>query len=248
MKLMKVINENKTVIIITFIILCIALTGTYIYYIAKASNEISADFVAIGDLNDEVVEATKQKRNLSEEASNLNSQYKDVKAWLRIPGTVIDTPVFQSSDNERYYRNNRDNEETKWGEIYLDYRCDLNNMDKQHYIIYGHNTEANNNLSPILNYKSKNFLKKHNIIEISTLEGNYRFEVFSTYTTDTSFFYLDIDFKDSNEYKSFLKNISSKSTYYTGNVVNENDTILTLSTCDYTIKDGRYVVHAKLIK
>ena len=36
--------------------------------------------------------------------------------------------------------------------------------------------------------------------------------------------------------------------YNTDIDVNSNDTILTLSTCDYSVDDGRFVVQAKLVK
>ena len=247
-KIKEIWDEKKVIIVFIIIIVCIALLGTYIYYNTKSDYGTTSDFRAIGDVKAEVKEATKLGRNLLEEAKTNSVKYPDVKGWVRIPGTVIDTPVFQGTDNERYYRNNRDNEVTKWGEVYLDYRCDLENMDKKNIIIYGHNTESNNNFSPLLNYKSKDFYKNHKIVEFSTLTGNYRFEIFSVYTTDTNFFYIDTNFKDAAEYKAFLKSVNSKSLYSTGVTVKDDDTILTLSTCDYTIKDGRYVVQARLIK
>ncbi len=247
MKLENIWREKKTIIVLVIILLLLAGIGTYIYYVAK-SNYSSSDFKAVGNVNMKVEEATKLGRNLTDEAKSLNAKYGDVKAWLRIPGTSIDTAVFQSTDNDRYYRNNRDNESTKWGEVYLDYRCNVANLEKQNIIIYGHNTEADNNFSPLLNYKSKDFYKNHKIIELSNLNGNYRFEIFSVYTTDTSFFYIDTNFKDATEFKSFIKSINAKSSYSTGVAVKEDDTILTLSTCDYTIDNGRYVVQARLIK
>ena len=36
--------------------------------------------------------------------------------------------------------------------------------------------------------------------------------------------------------------------YNTGVAVDSSDTILTLSTCDYSVDDGRFVIQAKLIK
>ena len=47
--------------------------------------------------------------------------------------------------------------------------------------------------------------------------------------------------------KEFLITVKSKSMYDTNQDITENDTILTLSTCDYTRKNGRFVVQCKLI-
>ena len=46
----------------------------------------------------------------------------------------------------------------------------------------------------------------------------------------------------------FLDDIKSKSRYDTGVEVSTADSILTLSTCDYSRRDGRFVVQAKLVE
>ena len=169
--------------------------------------------------------------------------------WLKVPGTTIDTPIFQSTDNTRYYRNDRDNNKTKWGEAYLDYRCDIEeDIGKpSNLVIYGHNTETDTHFTPLLNYKKQEFYDKHKYIELATVNKTYRFEIFSVYVTDTSFYYIDTNFNNTSEYANFLKSIKNKSRYDTTVQVNESDTILTLSTCDYSVKDGRFVVQAKLV-
>ena len=43
-----------------------------------------------------------EDRNLIEEITNLSENYNNAVLWLKIPGTSIDTPVFQSSDNDFY--------------------------------------------------------------------------------------------------------------------------------------------------
>ena len=82
---------------------------------------------------------------------------------------------------------------------------------------------------------------------MSTIKGNYRWQIFTVYVTDTDFFYIDTVFNDLDEYKTFLNDVKSKSIYNTNQDISEKDTILTLSTCDYTRANGRFVVQAKLI-
>ena len=48
--------------------------------------------------------------------------------------------------------------------------------------------------------------------------------------------------------EEILDSLKEKSMYNTDIDVNSNDTILTLSTCDYSVDDGRFVVQAKLVK
>ena len=118
----------------------------------------------------------------------------------------------------------------------------------QHYIIYGHNTEVDTRFTPLLNYKNKDFYKEHQLIELATEDGIYKFQIFSTYKTTTDFYYIETEFENKDGYGEFVKSIKEKSEFDTGIEVSKNDTILTLSTCDYSIKNGRYVVHAKLIE
>ena len=56
------------------------------------------------------------------------------------------------------------------------------------------------------------------------------------------------DYKPRNyEYKEFLERIKNKSIYKSDISVNENDKIITLSTCSYEFDDARLVVTGKLI-
>lgn len=248
----KKINIKKIVKIIAIIVV-IALIVYGAYYLKqKISKPVEGSITEeqlVGDTNKEVIGSEAQGINLQEEIIALNLQYPDAVAWLMIPGTSIDMPIFQSKDNDRYLRHDRDNVKTQWGETFMDYRSDIKNMDKMsHFIIYGHNTEVDSHFTPLMNYKNEKFLKEHKTIEMSTIKGNYKWEIFSTYVTDTNFFYIDTVFADTLDYGNFLSTIKSKSMYDTKVEVSSSDTILTLSTCDYGRSNGRFVVQAKLIK
>jgi sortase, srtB family len=238
-------RRNTRILIILISIFAMALIGFLItfYFTINSGNETQKQ-------NNENEQTQGVIRNLQEETIALNKQYNDVVGWLRISGTSIDTAIYQADNNDRYLRNDKDNKETRWGENFLDYRCDINKINEpmQHYIIYGHNTEVDTRFTPLFNYKDEEFFKNHQNIEFSTLNGNYKFQIFATYSTNTDFFYIDTNFKDINEYESFLNSLKAKSEYNTNVEVTKDDVILTLSTCDYSIENGRYVVQAKLIK
>lgn len=245
-------EKNKKIIKIVVILILIALIGYGAYYLKERISNKNAGVTQeqlIGDTNKEVISSEGQGVNLQEEILALNLKYPDAIAWLMIPGTSIDMPIFQSKDNERYLRNDRDNVKTKWGETFLDYRSDINNMDNMsHFIIYGHNTEVDSHFTPLINYKNEKFLNDHNTIEMSTIKGNYKWQIFSVYTTDTNDFYIDTSFTDLNDYGNFLNTLKSKSLFDTKVSISSSDTVLTLSTCDYVKTNGRFVVQAKLIK
>ena len=249
-------NKSKKIIIIVLVLLAILLlVGGAVYLRSKLQNPDNVEGSIgteelIGDPEKEVIDSQGQGINLQEEALSLNLQYKDCIGWLMVPGTSIDIPIFQSQDNNRYLRNNRDNVYTGWGETFLDYRCNINNIAEKyaHYIIYGHNTEEDTCFTPLMNYKNEEFLKNHKYIEFSTLNGNYKWEIFTVFITDANDFYIDVVFENDNEYSDFLKNRKNMSMFNTGVSIDKEDTILTLSTCDYTRTEGRFVVMAKLVK
>jgi sortase B len=248
--------SKRTIIILSIIISIVLISiGTVLlirYFKDRVNNDGNNNIgveVLIGDTEAKVTDSVDENRNLQNEIKALNATYNDAIGWLKVPGTSIDTPIFKSTDNDRYLRHDRDNKSTKWGEKFLDYRCDINNMDNMsHFIIYGHNTKSDDNFTPLLNYKNEQFLKDHGIIEFSTINGNYRWQIFSVYVTTTDFFYIDTSFADANEYTQFLYTLEQKSMYDTGVELLGNETILTLSTCDYSQKNGRFVVEAKLLK
>ena len=246
----KVKNGNNMVWVIIGIITVISIfIYLYWYFNIRNIDIYTENFTPIGDINKEVKFSEDIGINLKEEALGLSLKYKAIVGWLRVPGTSIDFPIFQSKDNIRYSRNNRDNFNDGWGESYLDYRNNINNIyDMKNFIIYGHNTEEDSGFTPLLNYRSKKYLDNHKYIEFSTINQNYKWEIFSVYITTTEFFYIDTVFNDKEEYFNFISLCKSKSLYNIDVNVTKNDTILTLSTCEYSLENGRFVVQAKLVK
>lgn len=251
-------KKNIGFIILIVVIVIIAVVGIVALILnnifsnkslEKPGEELGYD-IFIGDENMAVTTSTEEGKNLTEELTAVNVTYKDAKAWLKVPGTTIDYPIFQSTDNTRYYRDDRDGVTQNWGETFIDYRCDMDKLSElmTNIIIYGHNTETDNRFTPLLNYKREEFYKNHKYIELATLNGVYKYEIFAVYSTDTKFYYIDTEFDSLTDYDNFLTSLVKKSRYDTGVGVTSADSILTLSTCDYSIKNGRFVVQAKLVK
>lgn len=238
-------KRNVLLIVIGFLIVVLIFVYCFWYFNIRGNSEFSF----IGDINQEVVFAEDIGLNLKEEALALSLKYDDVIGWLRVPGTSIDEAVFQSSDNDTYLRNDRDGTYTLWGETFLDYRNDIDDMyDMKNFVIYGHNTEEDSGFTPLLNYQDEDYFETHKYIEFSTTNENYVWEIFTVYKTDTSFFYIDTVFADDYEYLDFLNQCKDKSIYNTGVSISKDDTILTLSTCEYSASEGRFVIQAKLVE
>ena len=98
-------------------------------------------------------------------------------------------------------------------------------------------------------YKEKEFFQNDNDIKIEVENDKVlTYKVFSVYVTDANDNYIKTNFDNKSEYKEFLDKIKNKSIYKSDINVDENDKIITLSTCSYEFNDARMVVHGKLLK
>ena len=66
-------------------------------------------------------------------------------------------------------------------------------------------------------------------------------------TNRDTFRYNEYTNMDEAEFAEFLENVRARALYDTDMEVEYGDTLLTLSTCEYTYKNGRFVVVAKKV-
>ena len=101
----------------------------------------------------------------------------------------------------------------------------------------------------LINILDKNWQENKDNSEITliTERGQYKYQVFSTYSIKPEDYYINTIFNNDDEYSRFINEIKSRSNYDYNVEVNSSDKVLTLSSC---IGDGkkRVVLHAKLIE
>ena len=99
-------------------------------------------------------------------------------------------------------------------------------------------------------YKKKDFFKAHPYISFDTIYEHYDYQILSVFitTADAEGFayhlYVDGDMDAFTEYVAKCKELSL---YDTGVNASYGDKLITLSTCEHNIDDGRLVVVAKRI-
>lgn len=177
----------------------------------------------------------------------------NTKAWIKVNNSNIDYPVVQYKNNNYYLNHSFENKESSSGWIFFDYRNNLDNSDDldnldSNTIIYGHARKNNSMFGSLKNILNEEWYlnKTNHLIYLTTSNYNTIWEVFSTYTVNVEDYYLTVKFEDNLAFISFIDTIISRSIYNYGKSVNENDKVLTLSTC-YN-KHKRIVLHAKLVK
>ena len=103
-------------------------------------------------------------------------------------------------------------------------------------------------------YSQKSYFEKHRYIDFDTIYKKGKYEVMYVFRSkvyseeDVNFkYYQFIDAGSSKEFDSYMNEMAEASLYDTGVTASYGDELLTLSTCDYQQKKGRFVVVAKRI-
>jgi len=171
----------------------------------------------------------------------------DVKGWIQLKGTNINYPFVQGGDNKYYLTHSFDKSYNQAGWVFMDYRNNINNLNKN-TILYAHGRIDTTMFGTLRSIFSSNWYKNkdNHIIRLSTEQENSIWQVFSVYRIKTTSDYLKVDFANDSDYLDFLNMLKNRSKYKFETSINENDKIITLSTC-YN-KSDKMVMHAKLIK
>ena len=238
---------KKKLNITTIILMIIFLTGLIFscYKIIEWKQSLDINDKIKTKLNKKIKkEKDKVKYNIDFKA--LKKENSDTVGYIKVNNTNIDYIVVQGKDNSFYLTHNFNKNYNVAGWIFLDYRNNVYNDDKN-MIIYGHNSKNGSmfgTLKNVLNRSWQENKNNHKIVFV-TEKQEYEYEVFSTYNVEPEEYYITTNFKNDNEFSEFIKTIKSRSNYnYNTNVTN-NDKILTLSSC---YGKQRVVLHAKLIK
>lgn len=185
---------------------------------------------------------------MSVDFNELKKKNDDTVGFIKVNGTNVNYPIVQSNDNTYYLKHAFDKTKNSAGWVYADYRNDMVNFDKN-TVIYGHsrsNQTVFGSLKKVLN-KSWYSNKNNHIIKLSTPTENTLWQIVSIYTIAPESYYITTKFSNT-QFKTFIKTIKERSQINFTGTLNENDKILTLSTCEDVAGTKRLVIHAKLIK
>lgn len=99
-------------------------------------------------------------------------------------------------------------------------------------------------------YVKEDFYKNHKFIDFYTKEEKEKYKIISIFRTvaDTGFEYYNfINFDNKREFETFINKCRELSFYDIEEKIQYGDKFITLSTCDYSVKNGRLVVVAKKV-
>ncbi len=188
---------------------------------------------------------------------NLYNQNKRLIGWLEIADIdgepFLEYPVMQTTDNEYYLTHGFNQENDKNGCIFMDCNCDAI-KPSDNLILYGHHMQSGRMFGNLVKYEDYNFYLTHKIIKFDTIYEHGEYEVMYAFRTslktenDISFkYYQFIDCNGAEEFNSYMNEMAQMALYDTGVTAVWGDHLLTLSTCDYEEKNGRFAVVARRI-
>ena len=170
------------------------------------------------------------------EMMRLREENADIVAWLSIDG-VLDLPVC-FRDNRYYLTHDFHKEENASGTIFLDEghpfsarACNL--------LLHGHNMKDGSMFGHLVHYGELDYLRRHPVIEFSTLWQKERYIVFavlrvSLNTSDPRFFnyFSWSEFENDESYERYVRDAQLASLFAIPVSAEPTDALLTLSTCE----------------
>lgn len=175
----------------------------------------------------------------------LQSRYPDIKAWITIPGTGIDYPVLQSSeeDPEFYLKHNYQKEYDSNGSLFFQYNCDL--AESENLVIYGHNMNSGAMFGNLDYYTDAAYFQEHPVIYLQTVEGTLEYEIVSVTKTDASQLpFVQVEFPGYDGLLTYVDQAKRLQLFETGVSQPYYEQVVTLVTCSYEWQEARTVVVA----
>lgn len=249
-KTLKVVSSLVLVMSIGILVKILVIDS---YVSQKAASEIQELYHHQQDSENNNDSEKAEEDSKFSELSKINSE---ICGWITVPGTRIDYPVLQGNKNEThfYLDHNYKREKSKYGSIFLDPICQLSENPKN-CVIYGHHMADGQMFADLMKFSSLDFYKQNPLISFETIKDrNAKWKIFSVFKTNTLasqgkiFYYVVSDFADNNSFLDYVSQIRKRSLLDIPVDVNENDKLITLSTCSYEFQDFRTVVVARRVR
>ncbi len=242
----------KIALIIIFFVLIIILEISLLskFETTKDNEEIRNILSEENTINESNSENKADRIAKLEELQKINPE---IVALIEIKDSNINYPVLQCENNEFYMTHNYEKKKSKDGSIFLDKDYDWN-LPSTNLLIYGHNNIGSSEMfAELMNYKEESYYNTHKTIRFTTNKEDAEYEIISVFLsrvyykseTDVFRYYFFINANNEKEFNSYVTNSKKASLYNIKATAKYGDQLLTLSTCEYSQKDGRLAIVAR---
>ena len=186
----------------------------------------------------------------NEKLKSLKERNEDFLGWLSVEGTKINYPVMTSPyDPEFYLSRNFEKEYSFSGTPFTD--SDITDQCRN-LLIHGHNMKNGTMFSDLLKYEDEIFCREHPVIVFETAEQRDTYKIIAAFPVEITsesgkrkFHCYDYAGELSRErFEEYIENVKAEALYYIDENIQYGEQLLTLSTCSYHAKNGRFVVVA----
>lgn len=172
-----------------------------------------------------------------------------VVGWIKMEGTPMNYPVMQTPDEPNYYLyRDFDKKDSARGSIYAREVCSIDEPS-DNITLYGHNMADGSMFACLNNYVHKYNWDKNSLIFFDTLYEYHTYKIFAVFKTSANIgqgfsYHQFVDAENQAEFDEFVSTCKKLAFYDTGITPVYGDKLICLSTCEYTLDNGRLVVAA----
>lgn len=198
--------------------------------------------------------------NVRTNFSDLLAQNSDTVGWVAVPMTPIDYVVVQSKDDavksaygeDPFYlcRDFYGNDYFS-GTIFLDFRSPVGSKNM---LLHGHSMANGSMFAGVLNFDSLDVYKAAPVLTFNTTKEAARWKIIAVIKTNTyeyhgtPYTYLRSSFGSDYDFLNFVYQLRNRSVIDCPVDVNENDELVTLSTCAYDFDGFRQAIIARKVR
>ena len=239
-------KRRRKIIPIILLIIFIGIFGfssVKFYQIYSAYKEADTEYE---ELRKYKPEETKDTDTLTDNKSviELQEKYPDVVGWLTIDGTNVDYPFAQGKDNSEYLRTTLDGKYIISGTLFMDYQC-KKDFSGFNTIIYGHRMNNGTMFGEFYKFGKEEYFNEHTSGRIYLAHETYEMNIIAYMVLPST----DKTVYDTNaEKETYMSYVKEKARQYRETEIGENDTVVTLSTCNHEYDGARSIIVAKINK
>ena len=179
--------------------------------------------------------------------AGLKAVNDEVVGWVQIPGTAVNFPVYQASDNEKYLHTSAEGEYSLGGQVFMDYENTAPGMVDAQTIVYGHHLRNGAMFKPISDMENQEMFDSVSTVWYVTESATYELEPLMLYQTDANDANVRrFAFASPEELTAYLTDLLGRATTSRADAAERIpgvSQVLSLCTCNYDDGDsGRTVL------
>ena len=249
-------SYGRKILLVICLIVFVGSAGTLADYYLKGIRAQNA-FEDLGSLkNTETADLKTDKGIVVGKYVDLYLANDDIVGWVKIEDTNIDYPVMQTLWAPEYYLDkNFEEDYMASGTPFMDAHSDIF-VPTSNFLIYGHHMKDGTMFHDLLKYDDYEFYQTHKTFQFDTIYkgGQCTYEVIAAgysqiFPVESTRFkyYKYAGITSESEFNEYVEGVQNIAEYETGVTAEYGDQLVTLSTCAYHVKDGRFFVVGKRI-